>query len=87
MWKLGVADNGIGIDEQYHEQVFGLFKRLHGSSKYAGSGMGLAICHKIVDRHGVVCGSNRKPAKVPNSSSRFPASRLISPGRPGPLCQ
>jgi PAS domain S-box-containing protein len=52
MWKLSVADNGIGIDEQYHKQVFGLFKRLHGSSKYAGSGMGLAICHKIVERHG-----------------------------------
>ncbi len=52
MWKLGVADNGIGIDEQYHKQVFGLFKRLHGSGKYAGSGIGLAICHKIVERYG-----------------------------------
>jgi PAS domain S-box-containing protein len=52
MWKLGVADNGIGIDEQYHKQVFGLFKRLHGSAKYAGSGIGLAICHKIVERYG-----------------------------------
>ena len=52
MWKLSVADNGIGIDEQYHKQVFGLFKRLHGSGKYAGSGMGLAICHKIVERYG-----------------------------------
>lgn len=52
MWKIGVADNGIGIDAQYHEQVFGLFKRLHGSGKYAGSGIGLAICHKIVERYG-----------------------------------
>ena len=52
MWKLSVADNGIGIDGEYHKQVFGLFKRLHGNSKYAGSGMGLAICHKIVERHG-----------------------------------
>ena len=52
MWKLGVADNGIGIDGQYHKQVFGLFKRLHGSGKYAGSGIGLAICHKIVERYG-----------------------------------
>lgn len=51
MWKLGVADNGIGIDGQYHQQVFGLFKRLHGSGKYAGSGIGLAICHKIVERY------------------------------------
>jgi PAS domain S-box-containing protein len=52
MWKIGVADNGIGIDGQYHKQVFGLFKRLHGSGKYAGSGIGLAICHKIVERYG-----------------------------------
>jgi light-regulated signal transduction histidine kinase (bacteriophytochrome) len=51
-WKIGVADNGIGIDGQYHQQVFGLFKRLHGSAKYAGSGIGLAICHKIVERYG-----------------------------------
>jgi hypothetical protein len=52
MWKLGVIDNGIGIDRQYHKQVFGLFKRLHGSGKYSGSGIGLAICHKIVERYG-----------------------------------
>jgi len=52
MWKIGVADNGIGIDGQYHQQVFGLFKRLHGSGKYTGSGIGLAICHKIVERYG-----------------------------------
>ena len=52
MWKIVIADNGIGIDGQYHKQVFGLFKRLHGSGKYAGSGMGLAICHKIVERYG-----------------------------------
>ena len=52
MWRLSVADNGIGIDPQYHTQIFGLFKRLHASSQYAGSGIGLAICHKIVDRYG-----------------------------------
>jgi PAS domain S-box-containing protein len=52
MWRLSVADNGIGIEPQYHAQIFGLFKRLHASSKYAGSGIGLAICHKIVDRYG-----------------------------------
>ena len=51
MWTLGVSDNGIGIDPQYHEQIFGLFKRLHGGRKYAGSGMGLAICQKIVERY------------------------------------
>ena len=52
MWRLSIADNGIGIDPQYHKQIFGLFKRLHGNAKYAGSGIGLAICHKIVERYG-----------------------------------
>jgi PAS domain S-box-containing protein len=52
MWKLSVADNGIGIDPAYQGQVFGLFQRLHGGGKYAGSGIGLAICQKIVQRYG-----------------------------------
>lgn len=52
MWKLAVADNGIGIDPAYQRQVFGLFQRLHGGSKYPGSGIGLAICQKIVQRYG-----------------------------------
>jgi PAS domain S-box-containing protein len=51
-WVLSVQDNGIGIDAQHLEQVFGLFKRLHPSSEYPGSGIGLAICRKIVDRYG-----------------------------------
>jgi light-regulated signal transduction histidine kinase (bacteriophytochrome) len=52
MWKLAVADNGIGIDPAYQRQVFGLFQRLHGGGKYSGSGIGLAICQKIVQRYG-----------------------------------
>ncbi|HEU4785802.1 MAG TPA: ATP-binding protein, partial [Gemmatimonadaceae bacterium] len=50
-WIVTVQDNGIGIPRQYHEQVFGLFKRLHGR-EVPGSGIGLAICRKIVERHG-----------------------------------
>jgi PAS domain S-box-containing protein len=52
MWKITVADNGIGIAPDYHAQVFGLFRRLHGGGKYSGSGIGLAICQKIVQRYG-----------------------------------
>jgi light-regulated signal transduction histidine kinase (bacteriophytochrome) len=53
MWRLSVKDNGIGIDQQYARQVFGLFKRLHGGgSQYEGTGIGLAICQKIVERYG-----------------------------------
>jgi PAS domain S-box-containing protein len=52
MWKFTVADNGIGIDSTYRDQVFGLFQRLHGGGKYSGSGIGLAICQKLVQRYG-----------------------------------
>ena len=51
-WKIKVRDNGIGIAPQYSKQVFGLFKRLHGNSQYEGTGIGLAICQKIVERYG-----------------------------------
>jgi signal transduction histidine kinase len=49
---LGVKDNGIGIQPEYHEQIFAPFRRLHGHGEHAGAGIGLTICRKTVERHG-----------------------------------
>jgi PAS domain S-box-containing protein len=50
-WTFDISDNGIGIDPEYKENIFGLFKRLHTSDEYSGTGIGLAICRRIVDRY------------------------------------
>ena len=77
-WRISVRDNGIGIDPEFHQQIFEPFKRLHGRGKFEGTGLGLATCKKIVNRHDgrIWCESNLDGGTTFNFSLPVPiASR------------
>jgi PAS domain S-box-containing protein len=74
-WEISVADNGLGVDPRHAERVFEMFGRLHSSEAYAGTGVGLAVCRHIVERHGGVL----RVEPVATGGSRFVFTLVAQP--------
>ena len=62
-WQISIADEGIGFDEKYLDRIFEIFQRLHGRDDYEGTGIGLAICRKVAERHGGLLGASSRPGE------------------------
>lgn len=76
-WRFEIADNGIGIQQNYQKQVFEIFRRLHLRDKYEGTGIGLALCRKIAERHGGEIWMSSEPGQ--GTSMFFRVSKSLTP--------
>jgi PAS domain S-box-containing protein len=76
LYELTVEDNGIGFEEQYAERIFKIFQRLHSREAYEGTGIGLAVCRKIVERHGGEITATSSPGFGATFKIRLPAEQI-----------
>ena len=72
-WRISFEDNGIGFDEKYTDRIFQVFQRLHGRDEYEGTGVGLAICRKIAERHGGEINAKSRPGAGATFTVTLPA--------------
>ena len=74
-WQVMVSDNGIGFDQQYSDRIFSLFQRLQNKHEYDGSGIGLALCKKVMDNHNGFIRGESRPGEGASFYAYFPAER------------